>query len=394
VTDINDAKKVQKPAASKEHAKYLLLILAAIAAGFLGGRFSYATRSTISATDTVVQREVINSESELINKIATSVGESVVSINVVSTSVVGGFFGAQEIEQESAGTGFILSKDGIIVTNRHVVSQTGSEVSVTLSDGTELEDVEIIGKTNPNDPLDIAFLKIQDTQDKDLKPVTLGDSGTTKVGDKVVAIGNALGQFQNTVTSGIISGYGRDIVAGDSSGANKEPLQNLLQTDAAINSGNSGGPLVNAAGEVIGVNVAVAGFAENIGFAIPINDIKGLVASVFEKGKLERAYIGIRYLTVNDDVANEYNLSVKRGIYIPVSGRNTQQSILPDGPGAKAGLREGDVITEVDGEAIDEKNSLVSILGRKRVGQVVELKIIRDGNEQNISVTLEATPQS
>ncbi len=247
MADLNDTKIVKKRGASKEQAKYLLLVLVATAAGFFGGRFSGGSSSIISGTDTVVQREVINSESELINNIATTVGESVVSINVVSTSVVGGFFGAQEFEQESAGTGFILSKEGIIATNRHVVSEADSRVSVTLSDGTELEDVEIVGKTNPNDPLDIAFLKIKDTKGKELKPVTLGDSGKTKVGDKVVAIGNALGQFQNTVTSGIISGYGRDIEAGDESGANTEPLQNLLQTDAAINSGNSGGPLVNAA---------------------------------------------------------------------------------------------------------------------------------------------------
>src|SRR5690606_10800678 len=147
------------------------------------------------------------------------------------------------------------------------------------SDGTELTDVEVIGRTGSNDPLDIAFLRIRDAKGKQLKAATLGDSGAAQVGDKVVAIGNALGEFQNTVTSGIISGFGRNVVAGDETGS--ETLQNLLQTDAAINQGNSGGPLVNANGEVIGINTAIAGGgAENIGFAIPINDIKGLIKSV------------------------------------------------------------------------------------------------------------------
>lgn len=373
-------------------ARFLLLLLVATAAGFFGGKYGSGNSFVSSDSNKIVQKEIINNESQLINGIAKETGESVVSVNVKSVGTSNNFFNlGQSFEQESAGTGFIISSDGIVVTNRHVVPSDSAEVSITLSDGTELEDIEIVGRTNPNDPLDIAFLKIKDAKGKELKAIKIGDSTKTQVGDRVVAIGNALGQFQNTVTSGIISGYGRDIEAEAEGGV--EPLLNLFQTDAAINSGNSGGPLVNSAGEVIAVNVAVAGYAENIGFAIPINDIKGLISSVLEKGKLERAYIGIRYININDDVAYNYDLSVKRGVYIPES-RNGTGSILENGPGAKAGLKEGDIITKVDGEAIDEKNSLVSILGRKNVGQTVELTIIRDGEEQTITVTLEAAPNN
>src|SRR5690606_5622300 len=178
--------------------------------------------------------------------------------------------------------------DGVVITNRHVVDSGTTAVSVTLSDGTQLDDVEIIGRTASSDPLDIAFLKINDTKGKKLTVAKIGDSGSMEVGDRVIAIGNALGQCENTVTSGILSGYGRDIDADD--GGNIESLQNLFQTDAAINPGNSGGPLMNLSGEVIGINVAVAN-AQNIGFAIPINDVKGLIASVSKNGKLERPYL-------------------------------------------------------------------------------------------------------
>src|SRR5207249_716858 len=156
-------------------------------------------------------------------------------------------------------------------------------------DGTELKNVSVIGRTSDSDPLDIAFLKINDKKGKTLTPVKLGDSSKIQVGDKVLAIGNALGQFQNTVTQGIISGYGRSVQAGDSSqlglSNNTETLQNLFQTDAAINEGNSGGPLVNMSGEVIGINTAIAGGAQNVGFSIPINDVQGLIKSVLNKGK-------------------------------------------------------------------------------------------------------------
>lgn len=384
--------QVFKRVGTGRNAHVTLLLLSSLVMGFLGGWAGSESRdlSGTNRTGTVNQQVVLN-ESQLISDIAKNVGPSVVSVNVVSQGVQrNSFFGFTEpYEQESAGTGVIISEDGYIVTNRHVIPDDATEVSVTLSDGTELDDVEVVGRTTANDPLDIAFLKIKDKKGKELKAAKIGDSGKIQVGDKVVAIGNALGQFQNTVTSGIISGFGRDLEAGDEEGV--ETLQNLIQTDASINQGNSGGPLVNINGEVIGINTAVAaGSAENIGFAIPISDVQGLIKSVLSKGKLERPYIGIRYVSLTDDYAYQYNLDVKRGAYIAPS-RNGR-SIIENSPAEKAGLKEKDIITKIDGTEINEKNSLISLISRKQVGEEVTLTLIRDGEEMTVKVRLEAVP--
>lgn len=385
--------QLQQVKVPSRQVKPLFLVLIAVVSGFFGGWYGgQSNPRNTDANSQTVQREFIDNEGDLINTISKDVGPSVVSVSVKSVSQAQDFFGfGREFEQEGAGTGIILSKEGLILTNRHVVADA-TTVSVTLSDGTEVTDVEVVGKTNTNDPLDVAFIKIKDTSKLDLRPATLGDSAQVEVGDRVVAIGNALGQFQNTVTSGIISGYGRDVEAADSNGTNPETLQNLFQTDAAINGGNSGGPLVNSASEVIGLNVATAN-AENISFAIPINDIKGLVDTVLAEGKLVRPYLGIRYVSITDDIAYEYNLPVKRGAYIPRSSRSGSTSIISGSPAEKAGLKEGDVILEIDGKKLDEKNSVVSLLGQKKVGDSVAVKINRDGQEQTLNVTLEAAPQ-
>lgn len=390
------AKSLRLPTISADKSKALgivFLLLASLSFGFLGGWLGSESRenNNQNATISKADQQVVLNESQLISDIATAVSPSVVSVDVTSQAQQTDFFGRnRSFEQQSAGTGIILSEDGYVVTNRHVVDEGSTEVSLTLSDGTTLDDVSIVGRTAASDPLDIAFLKINDKKGKKLTPAKLGDSGKVRVGDKVIAIGNALGQFQNTVTSGIISGYGRSVEAGDSSGESVESLQNLFQTDASINEGNSGGPLVNINGEVIGINTAVAGAgAENVGFAIPINDIQGLVKSVIKNGKLERPYLGVRYVTLNDQYAAEYKLDVKRGAYI-VPSRGSDASIIPDSPAAKAGLKEGDVITKVDGMMIDERNSLVSLVSRKAVGENVLLTVVRDGKEQQVTVTLES----
>jgi serine protease Do len=376
-----------------EISRFGMLALAVLA-GFGGGLLANNTKVQ-QASNTQVQREVINSEGDLISQISKTMGDSVVSINVTGTATQNSvFFGTQSFEQESAGTGLILTKEGVVITNRHVVPNANDKVSITLSDGTELDQVEVLGRTNATDPLDVAFLKIKDAKGKELKPAALGKSADVKVGDRVVAIGNALGQFQNTVTSGIISGFGRSIQAGDSSGsAQTETLLNLFQTDASINQGNSGGPLVNLKGEVIGINTAVAGGgAENIGFAIPIDDIQPLIKTVLDKGKLERPYLGVRYASITADLAYTYNLPVQEGAYI-IPSRNSA-SIVSGSPAEKAGLQEKDIITKIAGEAITPKRSLVSILGSKSVGDKVDLTILRDGKEQTITVTLEAAPSN
>lgn len=373
-------------------AAFLLLMLS-LGTGFFGGWLGAKHQTqTGLGTNSAVNRQVILNESQLISEIAKAVGPSVVSVNVTSTGTATDFFGfGQQIQQASAGTGFIVSADGVIMTNRHVVPSGSGTVSVTLSDGTELNDVEVLGRTNDSDSLDVAFLKVKDKKGKTLVPVKLGDSSKMQVGDKVVAIGNALGQFQNTVTAGIISGFGRSVEAGDASGS--ETLQNLFQTDAAINQGNSGGPLVNINGEVIGMNTAIAGgSAQNIGFAIPIGDIQGLIKSVLATGKLERPYLGVRYVLLNDDYAYQFNLETKRGAYIaPSTG---QSSIISGSPAEKAGLKEKDIITKVDGTAVDQTNSLISLLGKHSVGDEITLTIVRDNKEQTLKAKLEAAPQN
>ncbi|MCA9332523.1 trypsin-like peptidase domain-containing protein [Candidatus Saccharibacteria bacterium] len=384
---------------SKKQKKTLQIVgivLAVFAIGFLGGWLGANSRGyqqQLSGTAETARTTVV-AEGELISELAEKVGPSVVSINVKSQQRVQSYFGGSRLyEQEGAGTGFIISKDGIVATNRHVVSSNTDEVTIVLSDGTELTDVKVIGRTASSDPLDVAFLKIGDTKGKELVPVKIGDSSKMKVGDKVIAIGNALGQFQNTVTSGIISGYGRQIEAYDESTYKADTLQNLFQTDAAINQGNSGGPLVNMSGEVIGINTAVAGGgAENIGFAIPVNDVKGLIDSVLEKGKLERPYLGVRYLELTDDYASELGIDQKRGAYI-VSGQDGQASIISGSPAEKAGLKEGDIITKVNDEEINENTSLLSAVQKFKVGDTVELTVIRDGQEMKIKAVLEPVPE-
>ena len=384
----------------KKTAGILLLILVCAATGFGGGYVGSGARLDESGNTSVISREnqqaAIN-ESQLISSIAEKVSPSVVSVDVTSQSAeipdFFGFSGGGSVPQRSAGTGIIISDDGYIVTNRHVVPAGTSNVSVTLSDGTQLSDVQVVGRTSDNDPLDIAILKVKDTKGKKLQKATLGDSSKVQVGDKVIAIGNALGQFQNTVTDGIISGFGRSVTAAGSNG-NSETLQNLFQTDAAINEGNSGGPLVSVDGEVIGINTAIAGGeAQNIGFAIPVNDAKGIIQSVLNKGVFERPYLGIRYVSLTDDYAFQYNLSVKRGAYI-VPGTGGRSSIIAGSPAEKAGLKEKDIITKIDGTDINEKNSLTSLVGRKAVGDEVTLTIIRDGKEQTVKIKLEAAPST
>lgn len=382
-------KKQPAPQARLRTLGIVTVLFVSTAMGFLGGWLGAENKLSNGELSQNSQQQIVSSESDLISSIAKEVGPSVVSVNVTANVRNDSFFGTQQLEQASAGTGFVI-EDNIIVTNRHVVPSSATAVSVTLSDGTELTEVEVIGRTNSDDPLDVAFLKVKDTKGKTLVPVKLGDSSKMQVGAKVVAIGNALGQFQNTVTSGIISGYSRNVDAQGENGV--ESLQNLFQTDAAINQGNSGGPLVNMAGEVIGINTAVAADSENIGFSIPINDVKGLITGVLKTGKLERPYLGVRYVSITDDYAYEYNLPVKRGAYI-VPAEPGQPSVLKDSPAAKAGLKEKDIIVSINDTKIDENNSLTSVLGRSAVGETVSVTYLRDGKEQTAQVKLEALPQ-
>lgn len=318
-----------------------------------------------------------------IASIANAVSKSVVSI--VTSTDQKSFFSNETTSQTAAGTGFILSSDGYVATNKHVVSGA-SKIGVILDDGTAYEDVELVG----TDPLnDFAIIKINNVNN--LSPVKLGDSKTTSAGQQVVAIGNALGAYQNSVTSGIISGKGRSLTATDSGRTQYETLSDMIQTDAAINGGNSGGPLVNAAGEVIGINTAYASQGNNVGFAIPISSVKGIIKNVLSGKGFERAVIGVRYINLTPTIAKEKNLSVTRGALIASSKNN--KAIISGSAGDKAGLKENDIITAVNGTEIGSSGSLSSLIGEYSVGDTVKITVVRGGKTETIELTLAAYKQ-
>lgn len=378
-------------------AGFIVSLLAGFAGGFLGAK-AQDNGGTVTNASITQQKKIATDQGQLIASIAKNVGPSVVSVDVVTqaapTTDVFGFTGNGGT-QEAAGTGIIISSQGVIITNRHVVPAGTTNVSVTLSDGTKFDNVSVIGRTSSSDSLDIAFLKINDLKGHTLTPAAIGDSGNVQVGDTVVAIGNALGQFNNTVTSGIISGYGRSVTASQdgSSTASAENLDDLFQTDAAINEGNSGGPLVNVDGKVIGINTAIAGNGQNIGFAIPINDVSGLIKQVLSTGKFERPYLGVRYVALTPDVAKQYNVSAQSGAYVLPAIDPSQPSVISGGPADKAGVKEGDIITAVDGTQVDQRHSLTSLVGQHSIGDSIDLTVLRSGKMLHLSATLQAMPQ-
>ena len=311
---------------------------------------------------------------ELVEKTSPTV------VSIVTSQVSGQGFFQQEVE--GAGTGIVISEDGYILTNKHVISEARS-VQVVMSDGTRHSDVTVVG----SDPLnDIAFLKIKNVSD--LKVATLGDSGAMRVGQDVIAIGNSLGQYQNTVTSGIVSGLGRPVTAASSElNSRVESLTDLLQTDAAINPGNSGGPLINSAGQVIGINTAIAADAQGIGFAIPINAAKGMIRGVIANGKVEKAYLGVQYVAITPDVRTEYKLSVDQGALVRSGSGSAVES---NSPADEAGIKDGDIITKVNEKYVGKQGGLGSLVAEFMPGEKVTLTIIRDGKEQQKTLTLGA----
>ncbi len=311
---------------------------------------------------------------ELVEKTSPTV------VSIVTSQVSGQGFFQQEVE--GAGTGVVISEDGYILTNKHVISEARS-VQVVMSDGTRHSDVTVVG----SDPLnDIAFLKIKNVSD--LKVATLGDSGAMRVGQDVIAIGNSLGQYQNTVTSGIVSGLGRPVTAASSElNSRVESLTDLLQTDAAINPGNSGGPLINSAGQVVGINTAIAADAQGIGFAIPINAAKGMIRGVIANGKVEKAYLGVQYVAITPDVRTQYKLSVDQGALVRSGSGSAVES---NGPADKAGIKDGDIITKVNEKSVGNQGGLGSLVAEFMPGEKITLTIIRDGKEQQKTLTLGA----
>ena len=280
------------------------------------------------------------------------------------------------------GSGFFVSSDGLIVTNKHVVDQKDVDYTVFTNDGKKH-----IATVVARDPvLDIALIKITGSN---FPYLSLGNSDSLQVGQSVIAIGNALGEYRNTVSVGVISGLARSVTAGDSSG-NTELLDHVIQTDAAINPGNSGGPLLDLSGRVIGVNVAIAQGSQNVGFALPVNSIKSAIESVKTTGKIVRPYLGIRYVAINAEMKDKNSLSVDYGVLVKAGANQNELAVIPGSPADKAGIIENDIVLEVDGVKLDDKTTLASLIRQKNIGSVINLKILHKGIEKTVQVTLEA----
>ncbi len=289
------------------------------------------------------------------------------------------------VRQISAGSGFVVSSDGLIITNKHVVQDQADiesvDLTVIFNDGTE-HPAKVLGV----DPLnDLAVLRIDG---KNLPTLEFGDSDALKLGQSVVAIGNALGEYRNTVTDGVVSGIHRTIQAGDGRGST-ETIEDAIQTDAAINRGNSGGPLINLSGQVVGVNTAIDEQGRLIGFAIPSNVARQVLESVQKSGTIVRPYLGVRYALINEEIQRENNLSVDYGALIVRGAQQSQLAIIPGSPADKAGLVENDIILEVNGQKVDAEHPLTSFMRKAKVGDTITLKILHKGEERSVDVKLE-----
>ena len=376
---VEQPKETREPRARNTFATFLATIAVLLGAGGLTfGVLAYnEAHKPLTVLSSGTDGNAANFTEGSIADVVSKVSDSVVSI---VTSTTGRDYYGRTYESGAAGTGVIVSSDGYILTNKHVAGDAKT-ITVVLHDGTTYNNARLVAV----DPLnDIAFIKVDDVSD--LKAASLGDSKTITAGQQVVAIGNALGQYQNSVTSGIISGTGRSLTATDGSGTMSERLSDMIQTDAAINSGNSGGPLINAAGEVIGINTATSASGENVGFAIPIASVKGMLSQLVEGGKAERAYVGVYSVDITPDYAKENNLPVTTGTYIYSS--QAYSAILSGSPAAKAGLHDKDIITAVNGVKIGAAGSLSTLIGEYKPGDIVSLTVIRDGKEMGIKVEL------
>jgi S1-C subfamily serine protease len=398
---------------SKKSKLVLFLLVNIILAAFIGGifgLFSTEIRNKINSfwkkdikkeSSEIIKKRIIQEDSAVID-VVQQASPAVVSItikkdvsNIQSNPFGSDFFeyffgnrprqnekkGNQEKQIVGGGSGFLVTKNGMIVTNKHVVEDATAEYVVTTNDGQEHK-ARILAKDPFND---IALIKIEGNSFPTLK---LGNSDQLKIGQTVIAIGNSLGEFTNTVSRGIVSGLKRNVTAGQNFGQT-ETLFNIIQTDAAINPGNSGGPLLDISGQVIGVNVAMAAGAENIGFAIPVSQIKKAVNQVKENGKISVPYIGIRYIPLNKTIQKENNLPYDYGVLIVRGEKRSDLAVIPGSPANKAGLVENDVILEINQQKIDVKHPLNSLINQYSAGEEVTLKIWHQGKEKEVKVILE-----
>ncbi|PIR66680.1 MAG: hypothetical protein COU51_02645 [Parcubacteria group bacterium CG10_big_fil_rev_8_21_14_0_10_36_14] len=332
--------------------------------------------ATVKAVQNVLDSTVSIVISKDISAYYDQIGLYIFPLDIYSESEQDSESSTPQKTEIGGGSGFIISQDGLILTNKHVVSDASADYAVILSDGSKYE-AEILA----TDPLmDLAILKINVTG---LPEATLGDSDALTLGQAVIAIGYSLSQYQNSVTKGIVSGIERRI------SAEGETIDGAIQTDAAINLGNSGGPLINLKGEVVGINTAVNFEGQLIGFAIPINSAKQVIDSMKRFGKIVRPWLGVRYILLNEQISALNNFPVDYGALLVKGSSLTDLAIISSSPANKAGLEEGDIILEVGGKKVTENSSLAKIISKYDVNDTIILKVLRKGKEISVSATLE-----
>ncbi len=338
-----------------------LLVGSATCGAFAGAGTAALLVSALPQAPGIVQR-IEQSSDDVLTETVERVLPSVVSIEISQV---------EDEELTGGGSGFFISEDGLVVTNRHVISDD-ARYTVITQDGERYP-----AKVLALDPsLDLGVLKIESSTT--VPYLELGDSDALRPGQTVIAVGNALAEFQNSVTKGIVSGLNRRLYAGDFN--EEELIEEAIQTDAAINPGNSGGPLLTLDGKVVGMNTAVSDGAQSLGFALPSNSLKRAVDSVRRFGRIVRPWIGVRY-------------SLQEEGALVLRGGSGESAVEANSPAAKAGLKEGDLIIEIDGVAINIERSLGSAIGRREPGDIIIIKIIRDDKTMQIPVTLEERPK-
>ena len=377
----NDLMKNKK----RKIIKLFTYLLIAFAFGFIFSTY-------FNDQELLIQEQTFIEESEMISAIE-EVSPAVVSIitkkNVpyfYEFSYESSYIAEYENEEISGGTGFLVSHDGLVFTNHHVIQDEEAQYTITFNDGREY-----LAQIISIDPLeDVAILKIiSDEEELYFENIVgFGDSSNLKVGQRVLVIGNALTIYGNTVTSGIISAIDRKISAYNDFTRREKNFFGLIQTDAAINFGNSGGPLINLNGEVIGMSVAVANMANNIGFAIPSEVLIPIVESVKEHGRIVRPFLGVRFVMLTSEQAQELGLDEDYGAILLSGSFLSEPAIYPNGPADEADLREKDIILEVDGQKLDAKNYLNEIIRNYKSGDSVVLKVWRAGDSMEVTVVL------
>ncbi|OGC66924.1 hypothetical protein A2364_02550 [candidate division WWE3 bacterium RIFOXYB1_FULL_43_12] len=315
----------------------------------------------------------MNEESTVIDAVDKT---SPAVVSIVVKTVNFDFFSGPTTSDQGIGTGFIVDRNGLIVTNSHVVDDPSGEYTVVTKDGKTYE----VNRINLDEPSDLAIIEISA---RNLPTVEFADSDNLKVGQMAIAIGNALGRFQNTVTVGVISGISRQLQATGGLGGVKT-YENVIQTDAALNPGNSGGPLVNSAGQVIGINVATSIGADNISFAIPVNTLIPILDGFLKEGRIVRPYLGVTYTMITPEIAEIRGMPV--GAFI--------SRVTPGSPAVKAGLLRGDIITKINETSLDGENSLSQVIAGMKVGDKLKLYVDREGKEELFTAVIEAAPEN